>query len=487
MYGGGRACYLCPMSDYVPAGSAGAADDDAASAVIERVNAGQLSLVRFLYADHGGIIRGKAASAAMLPARLRTGIGHTVAMMAMSMLDSLQPVDGMGPVGEVRIMPDPSTFVALPYAPGAGAMLADLVQPGGEPWDGCSRTFLKRAIADLATDGYAVHASFEPEFTLGRREADPGGRPDRLVPVDDSLCYSSTGFALAHDFAMELLAALQEQGLQVENYYPELGHGQQEMTIRHAPGLRAADNHVLYRETVRGVAFRRGLWASLAPKPVPDQAGNGTHLHVSLTDLGPDGQPGEYPVFYDPDDEYLLSATGYHFIGGLLAHLPALVALTCASVNSYRRLAPQMWSSAFTVYGMDNREAAVRICSPMLGDPGGTVNLELKPSDSSANPYLALGAMIHAGLDGIRRKLDPGEAVNVDPATLTAAEREARGAHRLPDSLGAALDALAADDLLMEALGPLRREAYLAVKRSEATAFAGADAAWECFQHFTKI
>ena len=474
------------MSDYVPAGSAGAADDDAVSAVVERAHAEQVSLVRFLYADHGGIIRGKAASAAILPSRLRTGIGHTVAMMAMSMLDSLQPVDGMGPVGEVRIMPDPSTFVALPYAPGAGAMLSDLVQPGGEPWDGCPRTFLKQAIADLAAEGYAVHASFEPEFTLGRRETSPDGL-DKLVPVDDSLCYSSTGFALSHDFAMDLLAALQDQGLEVESYYPELGHGQQEMTIRHAPALRAADNHVLYRETVRGVAFRRGLWASLAPKPVPDQAGNGTHLHVSLTDLGPDGQPGQHQVFYDPDDEYQLSATGYHFIGGLLAHLPALVALTCASVNSYRRLAPQMWSSAFTVYGMDNREAAVRICSPMLGDAAGTVNLELKPSDSSANPYLALGAVIHAGLDGIRRKLDPGDAVNVDPSTLSDAEREARGAHRLPDSLTAALDALEADELLSGALGPLRRRAYLAVKRSEAADFAGYDVAWECFQHFTKI
>src|SRR5664279_1217313 len=106
------------MSDYVPAVSPGAADEDAVSAVVERARAQQVSLVRFLYADHGGIIRGKAASAAALPGRLRTGIGHTVAMMAMSMLDSLQPVDGMGPVGEVRIMPDPSTFVTLPYAPG---------------------------------------------------------------------------------------------------------------------------------------------------------------------------------------------------------------------------------------------------------------------------------------------------------------------------------------------------------------------------------
>src|SRR6266851_5292263 len=414
--------------------AAPAASDEAISVVTERVHAEEISLVWFLYADHGGIIRGKAASAAMLHTRMITGIGHTVAMMAMSMLDHLQPVEGMGPVGEVRIMPDPATFVPLPYAPGAGAMVADLVQPGGEPWDACARTFLKQAIAELATEGYTASASFEPEFTLGRREPDPAGGPDRLVPGDDSLCYSATGFHLAHDYTMELIAALQDQGMQVENYYPELGHGQQEVSIRHAPALRAADNQVLYRETVRGVAFRRGLWASLAPKPVPDQAGNGAHLHISLQETGSAAEPGERAAFYDPDDRYNLSETGYHFIGGLLAHLPALVALSCGSVNSYRRLAPQMWSSAYTVYGMDNREAAVRICSPMRGEEAGTVNLELKPSDSSGNPYLALGALIHAGLDGIRRKLDPGEAVNVDPVVLSDEERLARGAHRLPDS-----------------------------------------------------
>jgi glutamine synthetase len=475
------------MNQYPQGGTpVSAAGDPAIAKVAAQAQADEISLIRFLYADHGGIIRGKAASAGVLPARMVTGIGHTVAMMAMSMLDHLQPVEGMGPVGEVRIMPDPATFVTLPYAPGAGAMVADLVQPDGEPWDACARTYLRQAIADLAAHGYAASAAFEPEFTLGRREAGPDGGPDRLVPVDDSLCYSATGFHQAHDYAVELQRALQAQGMQVENYYPELGHGQQEMSVRHAGALRAADNHVLYRETVRGIAFRRGMWASLAPKPIADQAGNGCHLHLSLRELGPDGEPGE-PVFYDAADRYRLSGTGYHFIGGLLAHLPALTALTCGSVNSYRRLAPQMWSSAYTIYGMDNREAAVRICSPMRDDPAGSVNLELKPSDSSANPYLALGACIYAGLDGIRRKLDPGEAVNVDPATLTEAERLAAGARRLPRSLAEALDALEADELLMESLGDLRRRAYLAVKRSEVVAFADADPAYECFEHFTKI
>jgi glutamine synthetase len=445
-----------------------------------------LELVRFLYADHGGVTRGKAAARRFLPERIASGIGHTTAMMAMTMLDTLQPVDGMSPVGEVRIKPDPETLVALPYAPGAGAMLADLVRPDGEPWEACSRTFLKQAIAELDDAGFAMEAAFEPEFTVGRREPDPSGGPDRLVPADDSLCYSATGFHQAHDFVMELTYALNAQGLQVEHYYPELGHGQQEISIRHAPALQAADHHMLYRETVRGVAFRRGMWASLAPKPIPDQAGNGTHLHASLTHLTGNSLAAA-PAFTDPSDRYGLSRTGYHFIGGLLRHIGGLVALTCGSVNSYRRLQPQFWSSAYTVYGMDNREAAVRICSPLRGDPSSTVNLEFKPSDSSANPYLALGALIYAGLDGIRQKIDPGEAVNVDPATMTEAERERAGARRLPRTLTEALDALAADELLIGKLGPLRSTAYLAVKRAEAGAFAEHDAAWECFQHFLRF
>ena len=453
---------------------------DPAAAAVDIADAHGLELVRFLYADHGGIIRGKAATRQFLAERISSGIGHSLAMMAMSMLDSLQPVDAMGPVGEIRLVPDPATLVPLPYAPGAGAMLADQVRPDGSPYEACARTFLKQAIAALAAEGYTMSAAFEPEFTLGRRVPDPVG-PDRLEPVDDSLVYSATGFATAHDYVMDLIAALRAQDMQVEHYYPELGHGQQEVVIRYAPALRAADNHVLYRETVRGVAFRHGLWASLAPKPIPDQAGNGTHLHVSLTEIAT-GRP----AFADPAGRFGLSQTGYHFIGGLLAHLPALLALTCGSVNSYRRLQPQLWSSAFIAYGMDNRETPVRICSPLGGDPGG-INLELKPSDSTANPYLALGAVIHAGLDGIQRQLDPGEPVDVDPATLSETEREAIGARRLPTTLTEALDALEADKVMMEALGPLRSTAYVTVKRSEAAAFAEHDTAWECFHHFTKF
>jgi glutamine synthetase len=437
--------------------------------IAQRTADENIGLVRFLYADNGGIIRGKATAASRIAERIDSGIGHTVAMMAMSMMDELQPVPGMGPVGEVRIVPDVDTFTPLPYAPGAAAMLADLVKADGTPWEACTRTFLKNAVAALGDEGYELMAAFEPEFTLGTR--DPAG----LLPVDDSLCYSATGFMLAHDYAIDLVDAAVSQGLDVEHYYPELGPGQQEISIHYTDPLHAADNHVLLRETARGVALRHGLWATFAPKPLPDQAGNGAHLHASLWRDGVN-------VFADPQG---LSEVGQHFVAGVRAHLPALVALTCASVNSYRRLAPRTWAGAWNAFGFDNREVAVRVCSALGAE--GSVNLELKPSDSTANPYLALGAFIHAGLDGLRGKLDPGEPVDVDPAGLSDTDRAERGITQLPTSLGEALDALEADRVLTEALGPLRTQAYLAVKRSEVAHFAEHDLPYELYHHAMKF
>src|SRR3984893_10035277 len=181
--------------------------DGATETVMERTSQEGIRLVRFLNARHGAITRRKAAGTVGRQERMASGIGHTVAMMAMSMLDQLQPVAGMGPVGEVRIVPDPDTFVALPYAPGAGAMLADLVKTDGSPWEACPRTFLKQALAELAGEGYSMQAAFEPEFTVGRREASPAAPsiPDPLIPIDDSPCHSATAFHQAHNFTMELV------------------------------------------------------------------------------------------------------------------------------------------------------------------------------------------------------------------------------------------------------------------------------------------
>ncbi|MEU9078788.1 glutamine synthetase family protein [Kitasatospora sp. NPDC004745] len=419
-----------------------------------------IELIRFLWVDHNSVTRGKAVSRQALPGRMDSGIGLARSRQASSLLDLGQPVPGFDAVGEVRLVPDPDSFVRLPHAPGSAAMLCDLLTVDGDPWDACPRTFLKEALA--AAGEYQVVAAFEPEFTLCSTQPSPGV----LDLFDDSLCFDNEGFDAADSYTVDLLRALRFQGLTVETYHPEFGAGQHEMTLRHAPALRAADNYVWQRATTRGTARRKGLWATFAPVPAPGMRGNGNHAHLSLWQPGQDGRP-PVNLFADPSDELGLSTLARHFIGGLLAHLPGLTALTNASVNSYHRLRPGMWAGAFGAYGLDNREAAIRIPTRLRGDEAGSTNVEVKICDSTANPYLALGALVHAGMDGVRRGLDPGEPLHADPNRLSADELRRLGVTALPRTLEEAVDALERDEFLMSVLGPARAALYPAIKRAD--------------------
>jgi glutamine synthetase len=423
------------------------------TAILNAVKAQDLRLVRFLYCDNAGIIRGKVAYYPTLPDRLVSGIGLTVAMQAMNSLDQLQTVDGMGPVGEIRLVPDLATFRPLPWAPGTAALLTNMVTLAGEPWDACPRTFLARMDQAARQAGLVIQASIENEFTL----LDATG-----AVLDDTLCFASTGMLATESFVADLAHALEAQGIMLEQYYPELAPGQHEISVRHRPVIQAADQQIYVRETVRAVAARHGWQVSFAPKPFLGQAGNGGHVHLSAVDA--DGRN----LLADPADPYGLSPTGYHFLAGILEHLPALLALTTPTVNSYQRLGPDTWSSGYACWGPDNREAPLRVASPMRTKPVDSINLEFKPADLASNPYLVLGALIAAGLDGLVTGRDPGPATTDNPARLTDRERDARGIRRLPTSLDQALDALEADRVLLTALGPLLARSYLAVKRSEA-------------------
>ena len=432
-----------------------------------------LRFVRFLWCGNDGTVRAKASARRGLRARLHAGIGVTVAMQAMNGLDQLQPVPDMGPVGEVRLVPDLDTFRVLPYAPHSGAMLTDHMRLDGTPAAVCQRTFLKRMEARLAERGLVLRAAFENEFSLATVT------DGAYVPIDSALCFSTIGMAASQDYSDELAAALEAQQLELEQYYAELGHGQQEISTAHAPALQAADEQLLVRETIRGVATRQGLIASLAPKPWPDNAGNGCHIHFSLWD-------DDRNAFYDGSAADGLSSIARSFIAGVLAHLPGLCGLTAPSYNSWHRIVPQYWAGAFVCWGYDNREAPVRVASPLRGSVEGSTNAELKSSDASCNPYLAVGGLIAAGLDGIERGLQPPDTVDVDPATLSESEREARGIVRMPATQREALDALAADQLLGGALGGTLVESYLAVRGAEWDAYSAGDDEFEQQGHFEK-
>jgi len=447
--------------------------------VVRQAREANLRLVRFLYCDNGGIIRGKATHVSKLPTRMQEGIGQTLAMQAFTGVETLASVEGMGPVGEFRLIPDPNTFVVLPYAPSSGSMMCDMILLDGKPWQACPRTFLKRMIARLAEHGMRAEAAIEHEFYLAREE---GGK---YLPADHSLCYSSIGLDDQAEVIDAILEALESEGVSIELFHAELGPSQQELSIHYADVLRAADNACLVRETVRGVARTFDLRATFAPKPFLDQAGSGAHIHLSLWGNSGSEHTGKN-LFYDPTQRGGLSEFGKYFTGGVLHHIRALVAITCGSPNSYYRLLPHFWSSAYAAYGFDNREGAIRVPSTFWGRETESINLELKPSDHSGNPYLALGALLAAGLDGIQKRIDPGEPQEIDPGNYSDEEREKRGIRRLPTSLDEALDELERDEMLKEALGPLLATSYIAVKRNEIAFFKDKNQEEETRQHFYK-
>jgi glutamine synthetase len=445
------------------------------SDVLKQADEAGLRLVRFLWCGNDGTVRAKASSMHGLEDRIRTGIGLTVAMQAMNALDQLQPVEGMGPVGEIRLVPDPATFRVLPYAPHTGAMLVDHVQLDGTPASVCQRSFLKRMENRLAERGARLEVAFENEFSLATQV------DGTFVPIDSGLCFSTISATAAQDYLDELAGALEAQGIVLEQYYSELGHGQHEISTKHAPALRAADEQLLVRETIRGVAARCGLVASLAPKPWPENAGNGCHIHFSLWDAD-----ANQNRFHDSSAPDRLSPEARSFIAGVLAHLPGLCGLTAPSFNSYHRILPQYWAGAFVCWGHDNREAPVRVPSVFWGMEEASTNVELKAADASSNPYLAVGGLIAAGLDGLERGLEPPEPVEVDPATIDEQERADRGIVRLPTTQEEALNALEADEVLTDALGPVLAHSYLTVRRSEWAAYSSGDEAFEQQGHFSK-
>jgi glutamine synthetase len=423
------------------------------NAVYDRARAAEVRLVRVAYCDNANLIRAKAAPLDALEGVFRYGVGFTVAQQALPMTgDTVLPASGLSPVGEVWLMPDADTFTILPYSPGAAMMLGDFRTAAGDPWPHDPRACLRRAVEAAAADGFQVQAAFEPEFYLLR----PG--PAGEEPVDRTNFGMTIALDAAHEVLRDLVDTLGAMGLDVALVHPESGPGQFEISIRHAGALAAADRHVLLREGVRGVAMRRGLIASFAPKPFADAAGSGCHLHMSLW-------RDEKNEFYDEHDRLRLSATAYAWIAGVLAHLPALCALTVPSVNSYARLRPHTWAGAHACYGPENREAEIRVITPRRGPASS--NVELKSCDGSANPYLALAGVIAAGLDGIRRGLTPGEPVETDPAALSEEERRRRGIAAVPATLAEAADALERDSVIQEMLGAPLVRSYLAVRRGE--------------------
>ena len=354
---------------------------------------------------------------------------------------------------------DLSTLSVVPWQPGFARIVCD-GRVRGEPWPLDSRFILKEQTARLEQQGLTLNLGLEPEFMLVRRTESGGFCPADSTDVLDKPCYDYKGLSRSRGFIEKLVACLQEVGFDVYQVDHEDGNGQFEVNFTYADALTTADRMIFFRMAACEIAREFNSICTFMPKPMHNRTGSGMHMHMSLTD----GKTKN--LFLDQNDSRRLglSTLAYQFLGGLLNHAPALTALCAPSVNSYKRLvvgrsfSGATWAPAYISYGDNNRTSMIRV-------PFGRIELRL--TDSSANPYLAAAAVIAAGLDGIERKSDPGDPQNFNLYTLSIKELREKGINVLPQSLHEALNALEADELFHDRLGRAFVEEFINLKRIE--------------------
>ena len=410
------------------------------------------SLIMVCTCEIAGRVRGKGFPARDLPSRMRTGVGWVPTNTMISAFSAIYGTP-FGTGGDLILVPDPLTEVNVDFADGSARehfFLGDIRELDGSPWACCPRAFARRALAALHdAAGVRLLSAFEHEFVYTGVEDQPGNP------------YSLDAFRRQGLFAEAFIAALRAAGCEPDSFMAEFGPRQFEFTTDPVIGLGSADRAVVAREMARATAYRLGHRAIFAPIMRPDSVGNGVHIHFSfLDDAG-------LPVLHDPAGAFGLSTLGRHFVAGILTHLPALCAVTAPSAISYIRLRPNRWAPTHANLLAQDRGAALRICPVLPGaDVGKQFNAEYRVADAAASPYLALGAMVWAGVDGIRRRL--------------ALPTEGRA---LPASLGAALDALEATSQATDWFGPSYLNAYLMHKRGELAALDGMDEAAQCARY----
>ncbi|MGW0668502.1 glutamine synthetase [Streptomyces sp. NPDC002746] len=423
----------------------GAAQARAAEA---QLKAAGVDGVVFGWVDNAGITRVKSVPRTRLAHAAEYGVG-AVPCFDLALVDDSFAVTpwSTGPVGDLRLVPDLDRLVPLAAQPGWAWAPADRYAQDGTPHPGCQRGFARRAAEAVEQRGYSVRAGIEVEWVM----ADAAG-----APATSAAAFGMTRFVEHSDYLRDLLRALTDQGLAVLQLHPEYAAGQFEVSVAAEGPVEAADTTMLVRHTVRAVSAQHGLRVSYAPVFAEGSLGNGSHLHLSLWREGRNlahGGTGRHGMH--PDAE--------QFLAGVLAELPALLALGAPSVASYLRLVPSRFAGAHRCWGLENREAALRL---ITGSAIGEANAEVKCFDATANPYLAVGGVLAAGLAGLESGLPLPPETPSDPAALDSAER-------LPASLPEAIDAFEKSAPLREALGAQLYETVLAVRRAEAELFSG--------------
>nr|WP_062330973.1 glutamine synthetase family protein [Herbidospora sakaeratensis] len=406
-----------------------------------------------VWADNNGIPRSRTIPVEQLPQAAERGVGVSPLFAVFDTHDGITygPPGLTTPSGDVRLVPIADRIVPLAGQPGFAWAPGRQITAEGEPWPYDQRGVLERQVEAAAGAGYEFRAGYEMEFRLSREDgplpvAGPSYSPRLLLEVDE--------------FAARLMGDLRANGVEIGQLHAEYGPAQFELNIAPADPVTAADRQLLTRQTIHAAARAHGLRACFAPLTDGARVGNGWHLHTSVARDGVNLLSGG-------DGVHGLTADGAAYLAGLLRDLPSIAAITAPSVASLLRLRPGFFSSAYAFWGVENREAALRFVpsTPLLG--AAHANVELKPSDASANPYLSLAVVIAAGLAGIADGLVPPPPVQEDPGPWTDERRTAAGIRRLPATFADQHAALLGSDRVRAVLGEELFGAFTVVRAAD--------------------
>ena len=416
--------------------------------------------------DVAGKVRGKAFPVDQLDKRLSRGVGWTPTNVQINCFDGIAE-SPFGSLGDLLLVPDPEAEVRATFGGRVEHfILGDITTLEGTPWELCTRSLLKSALARLNdVAGVSLLAAFEHEFQL------KGG----TSLVGDG--FGRAGFEAQRALCETLIEKLTQADLSPDSIMKEYGPSQYEVVIGPETGLRAADAAVILKELTRSTANHLGQVATFSPILNPDSVGNGVHIHMSFLDK--DWQPATY----DPDGPCGMSALTGSFAAGILKYLDSILALTAPSVISYLRLTPHRWSAAYNNLGIRDREASLRVCPVTARDPADIArqfNIEYRAADGAACPHLALAAVVHAGCQGIEEGLAPPEPTEEDLSFLAEDALADRGLIRLPETLEAALSTFGNNNVVRGWFSDLFAQVYIDHKASEIAHLANMDTAERC-------
>ncbi len=452
----------------------------------DRIDAGEIDVLRFAWPDQHGLLRGKTLVAAEAKAALRDGVNLTSTLLAKDTSHTtVFPVfaagggfalEGFQGGADFTVVADPATFKVLPWSPRTGWVLCDAYMPDGRPCPYATRQVLQKAIERLAAHELEFVAGLEVEFHVFKLEdarmdlASSGqpGEPPRVSLLSHGHQYLTELRYDRNDALLELLRSnLLALGLPLRSLEIEFGPSQFELTFGPTAGMTPADTMVLLRSAIKQVCQRAGLHATFMCRPkIPNVMSSGWHLHQSLRRV--DGTN----AFMPSEAGQQLSELGMHYLGGLKAHACGAAALASPTINGYRRYRPFSLAPDRAAWARDNRGAMLRV----LGGPGQNASrIENRVGEPTANPYLYLASQLFCGIDGIENRTDPGPSADAPYETP---------AQRLPRSLGDALACLRQDELLNARMGKTLVDYLCHIKEAEIARFNLEVSEWEHREYF---